>query len=188
MKDYRSKLNKLLERYRYSSKAVSQEKKNLAKCKEELGATIEAQQIIQQIAAGVQASAHQQIASVVTKCLEAVFDDPYTFKIHFDQKRGKTEARLVFERDGIEINNPMKSLGGGVISVAAFALRLACLLLTKPQARKLLVLDEPFGQLSVEYMDRLAVMLQRLSEEMGFQMIIVTHNQNLQVGKVIRIT
>ena len=187
MKDYRNKLNKLLAQYNHAKQNVKQEKKEVAKSQKQLKATIEAQQVVQSIAAGIQESAHNQIASVVTKCLEAVFDDPYTFKIHFDKKRGKTEARLAFERDGMEINNPMKSLGGGVISVAAFALRLACLLLVRPQPRKLLVLDEPFAALSLEHIERLAFMLQRLSEEMGFQMILVTHNQELRVGKVVRI-
>jgi DNA repair exonuclease SbcCD ATPase subunit len=142
--------------------------------------------LVQDVAQQIQNQVHKQISSVVSRCLEAVFDEPYEFMIHFDQKRGRTEARLTFSRDGIEID-PITSSGGGVIDVAAFALRLSCLMLSRPARRKLLVLDEPFKFVSEEYRGRIQQLLLSLASEMGCQIIMVTHIKELEIGKVVRL-
>ena len=144
----------------------------------------EAQDITQHVAQQIQQQAHNQIAGAVSRCLEAVFDEPYVFRIHFERKRDRTEVRLVFERDGLEVS-PMTASGGGVVDVAAFALHLSCLVLAKPQPRNVLILDEPFKYVSAEYLPRVRVLLETLSEEMGIQIIMVTHIKELQTGEVI---
>lgn len=147
---------------------------------------IAAQEALQGIAAAVQDAAHARIAGVVSECLGAVFDDPYEFRILFNRARGRTEARLVFVRDGQEIN-PIDSSGGGVIDVAAFALQVACLMLSRPPARRVMVLDEPFKFVSARYVPRVREMLERLSEELRIQFIMVTHIPELRCGKVIEV-
>jgi len=147
---------------------------------------LEARRIIQAVAQSIQQSVHGKIASVVSRCLSSVFDEPYEFKINFVQKRGRTEAELVFIRNGIEVD-PMTASGGGVIDVASFALRLACLMLTRPAPRKVIVLDEPFKFLSEEYRGRVREMLLELSESMEIQFIMVTHLRELSCGKSVRI-
>ena len=150
----------------------------------------EAIEIVQTITETIQQEVHSQIAHVVCQCLEIVaatgFEEPYTFKILFEQKRNRTEARLVFERNGMEID-PMSAAGGGAVDVAAFALRLSCLVLHKPKLNPVLILDEPFKFVSQEYRANVREMLQRLSEEMGIQMIMVTHIPELVTGKEIRL-
>lgn len=144
----------------------------------------EAQRLAQAVAQHVQEQAHKQIAAVVTRSLAAVFDDPYEFKIIFERKRGRTEARLVFVRDGLEVD-PMTACGGGVVDVAAFALRLSCLMLSRPPLRRLLVLDEPFKFLSPEYRGRLRQLIETLSKDMGVQFLLVTHMDELKIGNVV---
>lgn len=146
----------------------------------------EAQEIVQEVAAAVQERAHRQIASVVTKCLESVFDDPYRFSIEFEQKRGKTDAVLLFERDGAKID-PLTASGGGVVDVAAFALRLASLLLSAPQRRRVLILDEPFRFVSRDLRDKVRQMLETLAEELEIQFVVVTHDPALVAGKVVEL-
>lgn len=148
---------------------------------------VKAQEITQQIAQATQQQAHAQIATVVGRCLDAVFgEEAYDFQIMFERKRGKTEARLVFLRDGDEID-PLEGSGGGVIDVAAFALRIAALIATRPPARRLLILDEPVKMLSKEYSERFRELLEALSEEMGIQILLITHNEEIATGKVIMI-
>lgn len=146
----------------------------------------EAQKIIQSVAQTIQQKAHERIASVVSKCLETVFEEAYDFRIYFEQKRGKTEARLVFHREGMEVD-PMDASGGGVVDVASMALRLSCLMLSKPPLRKLMVLDEPFRFLSAEYRPRVRDMLESLSKEMGIQFVIVTHSNDFRMRKVVEL-
>ena len=103
-------------------------------------AAVQAQAIGQTIATGIQQQAHERIAAVVTGCLAAVLDDPYIFRVDFTNQRGTTQADRYFERRGVQID-PMEC--GGVTDVAAFALRVAFLMLSLPPGRRLLVLDEP---------------------------------------------
>ena len=140
----------------------------------------------QTVAASVQAIAHQRIADIVTRSLAAVFEQPYTFKVVFAEKRGRTEASLIFMRDGEEMD-PMNASGGGVVSIASFALRLSCMLLSEPPVRRFLICDEPFAHLSVEYRPRLRQLLDTLAQELGVQILLITHLQELAVGKVIQL-
>ncbi len=165
---------------------VKNERKSLIKIDEEHENSEEAQKILQAVAESVQKIAHDKIANVVSRCLEAVFDEPYKFIIDFERKRGKTEANLTFERDGLSMD-PLSASGGGVVDVAAFALRLACLLLTRPPLKRILLLDEPFRFVSNSYRPRIRSLLESLSDEMNVQFIIVTHISALKCGKVIEV-
>ncbi len=185
----RKKVNSLLTNLQVAKKTCKQEKENLKIANQTLTYTIEAQDIAQQIAQTIQQQAHNRIAGVVSKCLEAVFtgEDVYGFKIHFDRKRGRTEARLVLTKNGNEIDNPLDFDSGGVCEVAAFALRLSCLVLSKPRLRKVILFDEPFKSISVDYLDNVRELINKLSKDFGVQFIIVTHISQLETGKVIRL-
>ncbi len=184
--DWRNKLNPLLEARKTALRKIKEEKENLEKAKQRLENVQEAQIIVQDVAQTLQNTAHRRIASVVSKCLRLVFDYPYQFKIHFDKKRGKTEARLSFLRGNLEVS-PLGATGGGVIDVAAFALRLASLILSLPPRRRLLVLDEPFARLSVEYRPQVAETLEVIAEDLGVQIIQITHSSELEIGKIVRL-
>ncbi len=142
---------------------------------------------MQEVAATIQASAHAQISKVVTRCLKAVFgEEAYEFKIDFKQARGKTEARLLFIREGQEID-PIDAAGGGVLDVASLALRLSCLMLARPRRRKLLCLDEPCKYLSTDYRPAVRKLILILAKETGIQFILVTHSEALKMGTIIEI-
>lgn len=185
---FRRRLDPLLSEHRHASRQAKQETVALEAAKDRLRDAEEAQRIVQGVAQAVQTQAHRHIASVVTKCLCAVFgeDDAYEFRINFERKRGRTEAELTFVRDGREMS-PRDSSGGGAIDVASFALRLACLVLSQPSQRRLLVLDEPFKHLSRDFRPVMRELLMTLAKEMGVQFLIVTHDPALQVGKVVEL-
>jgi DNA repair exonuclease SbcCD ATPase subunit len=165
---------------------VSTEKQEIRKIEADLSSLAAAQSLIQHSAQDCQQRVHAQIAAVVSKCLSTVFDDPYSFQIDFVMKRGKTDALLSFYRDGA-VFDPLDSTGGGVVDIAAFALRLASILCSQPQLRKILVLDEPFKHIHVDKVPLIAQMLETLSKETKTQIILVTQLPGLEVGKVIRI-
>ncbi len=181
--NYRRRTDLMLASLRTARQRVREERKAFKEANRRLEGLQTARELVQQIAQEIQERAHDQIAKVVCRSLEVVFDDPYEFRILFEKKRGKTEARLVFLRHGKEID-PMTASGGGVVDVAAFALRLSCLMLHRPALRKVLVLDEPFRFVSPEYRDRVASLLKALSDELGVQIIMVTHMDELSVGSV----
>lgn len=182
----RHKVDDSLAELRTARATRTAEREALAKVRGELLDCSEAQKVAQLVAQTVQQQAHERISAIVTRCLAAVFDEPYRFQIHFEQKRGRTEARLTFERKGVEFD-PMSATGGGVVDVAAFALRLAALMLSRPALRRVLILDEPFKAVSEKYRERVCAMLERLSEEMSVQIIMVTHQTEFETGKIIRL-
>lgn len=187
LKAIKRKVDRLESDYRLAKKEVKKERAALKKVKQELKAAEEAQSIIQLCAQSVQQQVHSQVAEIVSQCLDLVFENPYQFKIKFDRKRGKTEARTVFIRNGKE-RNPMYGSGLGVGDVASFALRLACLILARPVRRRILLLDEPFKMLSKDCRPRVKTMLETLSEKLEVQIVMVTHDEEFQIGKIIDLT
>lgn len=150
--------------------------------------TLKARDIINTVARLVQEQAHKRIQSVVSRCLAAVFENPYEFKVKFEKKRGKTEAVPVFARDGFEYA-PTDGVGGGVLDVAAFGLRIAEVLMQQPKSRRLLQLDEPFKFPSLRkgYRERVRDLLVALADELDFQFVAITHDPTFEVGKVINL-
>lgn len=183
----RKKVNTLLGDLNSAKSQCKEEKKNLKQAEKELEHIKEAQTITQQIAQMVQQQAHRKIEGVVTKCLEAVFGDEYGFKINFERKRGRTEANLLLLKDGHEIEDVLNADSGGVIDVAALALRLACIVLTKPALRRIIIMDEPFRNLDIQNRERVRILLEELARDFKVQFIIVTHELAFQTGKVIEL-
>ena len=185
----RDQLNQSLAERFILTKQEEKLTKEIQETKKELENAKSAQALIQQVAQSVQEIAHAGIAGIVTRCLRTVFgeDFPSEFVIRFEQKRGRTEARLVLVDSGGEELNPLEADAGGVVDVISFGLRIACLLLTSPARRKLLVLDEPFKMLSQEYRPTLRRMLKVISQEFEVQMIMVTHSPELVCGEVVEL-
>ena len=183
----RRKVDQLLASYQHAKRKVKEEKAELVRCRKHVESVVQAQQLLQEVAETIQQSAHHQIAAVVSKCLETVFgENAYQFKINFRKARGKTEAELLFVRDGMEID-PVDASGGGIVDVASFALRFACLLLASPRKRRLILADEPFKHLSHQYRPRVRELLMTLANEFNMQIVFVTHSRELVCGKVIEI-
>ena len=185
--NYQQQLDDANAEFRAAQAAVKNERSALKTAEKSLDANIEARTIIQSVAHAVQQEAHNRIAGVVSRCLTAVFgDDAYSFQIKFEQKRGRTEARLIFERNGLEMA-PLGAAGGGTVDVAAFALRLAALMLQRPPQRRCLVLDEPFKYLSKEYRPIIRDLLLDLAAELEMQFIVVTHDTEMACGTIVKI-
>ena len=147
----------------------------------------EAKKIALQVAEEYQKRQFDQFSVMVSKALSSVFDDPYEFKIIYTQRAGKTNIEFKLLRDGMELD-PMSSVGGGVLDITAFVLRVVAILTSKPAHRSLVILDEPFRFVSVEYRERCKLFIEKLAAELGVQFILVTHMEELQCGKVIKIS
>jgi len=186
--EIREKLNDVLIDLSVAKKQYKEEKVNLQQAQEYLIDTEEAQIIVQEVSQKIQQQVHNQIAGVVDKCLKGVFDnDNYGFKIDFEKKRGRTEAKLVLLNDGHEVDNPMDADSGGVLDIASFALRLSCLMIAKPILRRVIILDEPFKNVSAGYRQNVRKLLENLAKEFHIQFIMVTHDPIYQCGTVINI-
>lgn len=149
--------------------------------KKERSNSIQAQEIIQKVAQETQQQLEWHISDIVTLALKSVFHNPYAFQTEFNLKRGKTECKMYFKRNGHKIN-PIDEAGGGVVDVAAFALRIAIWSLAKPKWRNTLVLDEPFKNINDKTRrihKKIAKTVKMLSQKLNLQFIVITMIEEL---------
>ena len=134
----------------------------------------EAREIIRKVGMSTQQELQFHITDIVSLALDSVFDNPYKFSVDFVQRRNKTECDLYFVRDGNKID-PLTASGVGAVDVASFALRIASWSMARPRTRNVIILDEPFRFLSENYQEQASLMLKEISQRIGIQLIIITH-------------
>jgi predicted ABC-type transport system involved in lysophospholipase L1 biosynthesis ATPase subunit len=140
----------------------------------------QAREIVREVGLATQQQLQVHISDVTSLALESVFEDPYELVAEFVQRRNKTECDLYFARDGHRMD-PMDSSGYGAVDVASFALRIAAWSMQVPKKRNVIILDEPFKFLDgrTDRIERASLMIKELSDRLGIQFIIVTHNATL---------
>lgn len=138
----------------------------------------QAREIIREVGLATQKQLEVHISDVTSLALETVFDDPYELEVEFVQRRNKTECDLFFSRKGKRVD-PLSSSGYGAVDVASLALRIAAWSMQSPRMRNTIILDEPLRFLSEDKQERASQMIKQLSERLGIQFIIVTHNATL---------
>ena len=139
-------------------------------------------QEIRALAIACQTACQQKISNIVNRCLVEIDPDTkYTFKLIFEEKRNQTEARCVLV-DGAGNETAPSSVGGGIQDILVFGLRLACLMLMRPAPSRVLVLDEPFRFISVEYRLPMLRLLEALCTDLGVQVIMVSHHREHMTG------
>ena len=136
----------------------------------------EAQAFIQIVAQETQEQLKYNICDIVNLSLATCFPDEYVFDIDFKIERGRTSARLIFLKNGIEVD-PIDASGGGVVDLASFALRLSAWSLGHTD--NVIILDEPFRFLSKDLQPRAGEIMSKLSKSLGLQMILVSHSNEI---------
>ena len=137
-----------------------------------------AKEIIREVGRKTQEQLQYHISDITSLALEGVFPDPYRLEMEFVQRRNKTECDIYFSRNGERID-PMSASGGGAVDVAAFALRIASWSLQKPNTRPVIILDEPMRFLSEDLQEQASTVLKEISDKLGIQFIIVTHEPTI---------
>jgi DNA repair exonuclease SbcCD ATPase subunit len=138
----------------------------------------QAREIIRTVGLSTQQSLQFHISDIASLALESVFNEPYKLVLEFIERRNKTECDIVFERDG-EKFKPLDATGGGAVDVAAFALRIASWSMQQHRTRNIIVLDEPMRFLSAEYQENASEMIKEISDKLGIQFLVITHNSTL---------
>lgn len=175
-------LRKNLDQFKGQKKQVQ---KNLKEAKsrhksysKELKKHEHAREIIKEVGLKTQQALAIHISDITSLALASVFNDSYELKVDFIKRRNKTECDLLFSRNDIEIN-PLEAAGGGAVDVAAFALRVASWSMQHPRTRPIIILDEPMRFLSTDLQPKASEMLKQISEKLGIQFIIITHEEEL---------
>lgn len=178
-----SQLSKLLEiqlahlnKAEFYKELLADTRKNLDSAEQAYRDALKAREVINIVAKETQQQLEMRITNIVTMALAAVFPDPYEFKLVFNERRNQTEADLLLVRDGEELS-PVEGAGGGVLDVVSFALRIAVLLMSNH--RRIIILDEPFRHLSADLQPKASEMMKMLSDKLGIQFIMVSHEEGI---------
>lgn len=176
------KLRIQLERLKGQKEQIEQSLQNatqgLKETKREIRKHEQAIEVVKKVGLKTQQSLQYHISDTVSMALNSVFDDPYTMSVEFVERRGKTECDLLFQR-GNQFIDPLSASGGGAVDVASFALRVASWSMQFPKTRNVLLLDEPFKNLSEGLLPKASEMLKQVSDKLGLQTIMITHSEAL---------
>lgn len=143
-----------------------------------LDGLMKAREFFQHEADVVQKEIVTTVSNLVTMALADIFPDPYACIIETGIKRNATEAVVLFEKNGMQLE-PKDSVGGGPIDVASFAGRVAFVHLSGD--RKVIIGDEPFKFVSRDLLDRCPEMLKTLTS-LGHQFILISHLEEVIKG------
>lgn len=117
----------------------------------------------------------QTLEKLVTLGLKLTFpDQDLQLKTRVDKSRGKTAISYdLYDRGRtFPIDD---SFGGGVLAIAGFLLRVS--IITTLKMRRILLLDETFAHLATEYIPNASALLRKIADELGFTIIMITHQQ-----------
>lgn len=124
----------------------------------------------------------QQIESLVTNCLQYIFNSNIEFKIEIDEVRNRPEAEfyVLSNINGDVIRTkPQEARGGGVVDIVSLALRIAMIQCSNIDIQGPIILDEPAKHVSEEYITQVSEFLKQVSRLFKRQVIMVTHSKHL---------
>lgn len=173
-----SRLDQLVGRRSELELEGQREADKISKLRKQAKRIDKAAHIIDLVARATQLQVEELISSLVTESLSVVFPEPMEFRVRYETKRGRPFCSLAIVKHGEELD-PMSMMGGSVVDVISFTLRVVLLLLRGDRTRRLLVFDEPFRFVSADLRPQVSHMVHRLAHELGIQMIIITHEPTL---------
>lgn len=179
-----------LEKYSSFYSAKKAEKDLLAKKRDEMLAKIdrkkakigyleEALDIMNVVGVLSQEEFRDVIEELVTQALQFVFGSGYSFELESSITRDQPEIRIHVVVDGVKFSSKEDELGGGVSDVVSLALRVILWAIRYERTEPVLIFDEPFKFLDYDRLPCLREMLSYLSETLGLQFIVVTHDSEL---------
>ena len=125
-----------------------------------------------------------KVEHLITLALKGVFPRPVDFGLDFVQRQSRTDAIPYVTERGQKRNNVKDDVGGSLLDIVSFGLKIILWSMENPRSRNTLVLDEPMKWLG-RYRTRAAQMMKEVSELLGLQLIVVTHDPEImEVGDV----
>jgi hypothetical protein len=151
--------------------------------------------LLQRIALLTQSQIKYRVTTLGTMALAAVSDTPVRLELKFSESRGKTEARLLFERQDStgkwQSVDPIDGDSGGMCSVSALGLRAAMREAQRPRTRPILIMDEIGNHVNDptrEMLRKFADMILQVSDQLRVQFLLVsTIPELLDIGEEVRI-
>jgi DNA repair exonuclease SbcCD ATPase subunit len=138
----------------------------------------EAREVVSAAGILAQDNTKTMFESLVTKALQAVFGEEYSFELDSRYFRNQPEMEMFVVENGVKYS-PKDEKGGAIVDIIAFAARIVSWAIRDPKPHNVLLLDEPFRCLSKEVLPFLAQLMQDISDQLELQIICITHEPEL---------
>lgn len=170
--DYRSLVNYKKEELRIKREQLESKRKDIQGVEEKLASLKKIAGIFKKSAVSSQEYLSEYLTALVTDSIKVVFPDRnLIFRVEFSTARD-TQCNVSLEENGKKLSL-FDSEGYGVLDIISIVLRAAYIVLDKSE--KIMILDEPFRNLSVDRHEAASKMLYDLSHRLKMQIIINTH-------------
>jgi DNA repair exonuclease SbcCD ATPase subunit len=149
--------------------------------KDNVETLVKARWVLTEVATMTQKRFKEKVETLVTMAIRSVFDRPFQFFLEFERKRNKMECRPEIKelvKGKLRTFDPEEDMGGGIIDIISFALRVVLWSLEIPRSRNVICLDEPMKNLG-KLVTLAGQVLKEISHKLDFQLIVVTHEDEL---------
>jgi DNA repair exonuclease SbcCD ATPase subunit len=161
-------------------RATSLNKIAIAKEKKWIELAQKTKAVLIKVGEETQKEVKKYIEDTVTFALQTVFGNEYHFVVDFRyDKRDQSEVNFFLSKNG-KLYEPRKdTTSGGAVDICAFSLRMILYSLEEPDPVPILILDEPFKNVSKGYIPLVSEMVKELSKLLKLQLIISTHTDEI---------
>ena len=149
----------------------------IAKTEADDSVTVKARLLLESYSELEQRVLRDKVEALVTAGLQTIFGSDYYFSIEVKTLRGQAAMEFTVRKRQL-IRDPLDSHGGGLVNIVSMVLRLVIVALT-PGLSRVVVLDEPFAQLSQSYVEGVSLFIRELVDTTGIQLLIVSHEAEI---------
>ena len=169
------KLETLSKTLDFNKQKITEYNTSLAEITQDMSFIIESREYYRRAVDIVYERSIQELKDILNSALSYIFyDENYNIEIELTDKRGKSLNFRIF-LDG-KPANLRRGTGMGVKTVISAVLHMYYL---QCKNSKILMLDEAYSAVSVEYVDRFFDFLHQMCEKLGFKIILITHDERL---------
>ena len=178
---YSKQIQKLIAERDLLKKQIKNDRKRCTLKEKEVRYLKEARTFVIEIAKKTQANFKDVVERLVTLALQSTFDNrKFEFQLQFENKANRTQVIPVITEEGVEWT-AKDDMGGGLIDVVSFALRVVLWALQGEKSRPVFILDEPFKFMDKSgLIEKIGPMLKEFAG-MGLQIIMCTHEPELKM-------
>jgi len=176
--DLLSKVDELNKSLEFAKKEYKRAKSEKVKIKRKILDYEKARIAINKYAKISQKETKKQIEYLVTLAIRSIFDREFTFKLDFKEKANKVYAVPIVIDGKDEFTNLKEDLGGSMVDIISLAFKIVLWSMEVPRKRPLFIIDEPF-RFTGRLVKKAGYMLKYLSKELGFQVVMVSHDEEL---------
>jgi DNA repair exonuclease SbcCD ATPase subunit len=171
--EYTKSLNILKGRKIAIEKDIELFSNNLIQATEEKDTLNKAFALVKFVATEAQSKLEYRIKYLCNMALSSIWNNPPELEVKFEERRGQIECDLLFDKK----TEPENIVGGGILDILSFSLRIAAWTLKKTS--NTIILDEPFKFLSPSMHIKAGELVKTLSQRLGIQFIIVSHSDTV---------